>query len=272
MRIENFNTTYSNNELKFCYCGYEDCTDDFNCGPNVRNCWLIHLVVKGKGYYLLNNKKYEINVGDIFVIFPNEVVYYNTDEESPWSFYWFAFNGSLASYYLNKMQLTSENPVATINEYEKMAQTINKLIQVTIPNSIRNSLLISAYLNEILGIMYNQLLNLNGTISLNSSNNYIEKAVLFIEYNYSKGITSIDVSDYINIERTYFSKIFKKNIGISPQKYIINCRIQQAINLLKTTDYTVCYIAQSVGFPNINYFFRKFKCELGITPVEYRGG
>jgi len=265
MRIENFNTTYNNNELKFCYCGYEDCSADFNVGPNVRTCWLIHLVVKGRGYYITNGKKYELNAGDIFVIFPNF-----TDEENPWSFYWFAFNGSLAAHYLKKMQLTIQNPVTPVKEYAEMAKAVDKLIRVTTPDSFRNSLFISAYLSEILGIMYQQLLSGGDTVSLAGKRDYIEKAVLFIEYNYFKDIASVDVANYVNLERTYFSKIFKKETGLSPQKYIINYRIQQALKLLKTTDYSAAYIAQSVGFPNINYFFRKFKSELGITPMEYR--
>ena len=68
----------------------------------------------------------------------------------------------------------------------------------------------------------------------------------------------------------YFSHVFKKTFGISPQKYIINKRVSAAKHMLLTTDKPVSEIALSCGFIDPLYFTRIFSKELGMAPSMFR--
>ena len=98
----------------------------------------------------------------------------------------------------------------------------------------------------------------------------IDYAVNYIEFNLTKKIALDSVAEYMNISPHYFSKLFKKEMGISCMEYIINLRMKQAQKLLKTTNATVNEIARQVGYSDQGYFSRLFKQRLGISPSSVR--
>ena len=74
---------------------------------------------------------------------------------------------------------------------------------------------------------------------------------------------------FISKKKLY--SIFESSIGQSPQKYITKQRIQEAKNLLLTTDLPLSHIASKVGFSDYNYFIKVFKSfDEGRTPKYYR--
>lgn len=73
-----------------------------------------------------------------------------------------------------------------------------------------------------------------------------------------------------HMSESYFSHLFKKEVGMSFVEYLNQKKIQRAAQLLEQTDLRIGEIAQQVGMCNQNYFsvlFRKYK---GTSPVEYR--
>lgn len=68
----------------------------------------------------------------------------------------------------------------------------------------------------------------------------------------------------------WFQRNFKKVTNQSPMQYIMNVRMNNAANLLKTTNYSMKKISGIVGYENSLYFSRVFKKIIGMTPSEYR--
>ena len=68
----------------------------------------------------------------------------------------------------------------------------------------------------------------------------------------------------------HFSRIFQKIMGLRPQNYIIQAKIERARQLLAESDLTVGAIAEIVGFQEIFYFSRQFRQKTGQTPTEFR--
>ena len=64
--------------------------------------------------------------------------------------------------------------------------------------------------------------------------------------------------------------MFKRNIGLSPQVYLLNYRIDRACELLRTTDKSVSEVAYSVGFQDYSNFSRQFKARCLKSPTAYR--
>ena len=71
------------------------------------------------------------------------------------------------------------------------------------------------------------------------------------------------------MSEVYFRKLFKKEYGISPQKYIIQLRIQNAVGLISTGYYSLKEIAYMSGYNDCKYFSVEFKKAMGVSPSEY---
>ncbi len=72
------------------------------------------------------------------------------------------------------------------------------------------------------------------------------------------------------ISRRRFNELFKESFSITPNRYLINLKIEYAKKLLKTEYFTVSQIAPLCGFKDIYYFSKIFKKETGVTPSEYK--
>jgi transcriptional regulator GlxA family with amidase domain len=66
---------------------------------------------------------------------------------------------------------------------------------------------------------------------------------------------------------SFFSRIFKKTIGITPIEYIIKSRLTLARELITTTAMSIEQVASACGFDNISYFYRLFKRHFNISPA-----
>ena len=92
----------------------------------------------------------------------------------------------------------------------------------------------------------------------------------YVVQNIEKRITLPEVAQYINMSDSYFSHLFKKEIGMNFVDYVNMLKIEHAKTLLRQTNLMVYEIAEQVGFDNANYFNILFKRIAGCTPGSYR--
>lgn len=77
----------------------------------------------------------------------------------------------------------------------------------------------------------------------------------FIHNNISNPISITRMAADFGFSRTYFSDLFKKEKGVSPQQYLINYRVETAARLLEETDLRIGHIARSVGYDDAPVVF-----------------
>lgn len=85
-----------------------------------------------------------------------------------------------------------------------------------------------------------------------------------------ENITVNLIASSLNISNSYLSQIFKKEIGTSIIKYIINYRVEKAKELLSSSDELIYNIAEKVGFCDEKHFSKTFKKITGLTPMQYK--
>lgn len=91
--------------MYLCYCGMQKCKPLYHYGPAIRNNYIIHFVLEGTGYYYVNDTKYTITKNQGFLIRPNEVTFYQSDKNDPWTYIWIGFDGkkSILTYSLQDL-------------------------------------------------------------------------------------------------------------------------------------------------------------------------
>ena len=101
-------------------------------------------------------------------------------------------------------------------------------------------------------------------------NTPIEKALKYIDENFKDNINLNTIADICNLSSCYFSKLFKREVGVNFSQYLKDKKIQYAKKLLKNTEIPILNIAIDLGFEDCGYFIRVFKNIEGITPKKYR--
>ncbi len=96
------------------------------------------------------------------------------------------------------------------------------------------------------------------------------KAMDFISDNLHKTVTVQETADYLGLDRTYLSKLFKSETGQNISDYIRCTKIQTAQNMLVYSEFSCSEISQYLGFASQSHFTECFKKYCGLTPSEYR--
>ena len=77
--------------------GYQLCDAGYQWGPGIRDHYLIHYVISGKGTYEVNNETHFLSAEDAFLVYPNTEIIYRADAKTPWEYAWVGFTGSDAA-------------------------------------------------------------------------------------------------------------------------------------------------------------------------------
>ena len=98
----------------------------------------------------------------------------------------------------------------------------------------------------------------------------IRMALEYIEQNYNRDLNMAVVSNYISMNYSLFSLLFKQYTGTKFVDYLKDIRIKEAKRLLVDTDMKVAEISQAIGYDNEKNFMKVFKAVCGVSPTEYR--
>lgn len=98
----------------------------------------------------------------------------------------------------------------------------------------------------------------------------LKKGINYINNNYKSNITLEIISNYVHLNSSYFSTLFKKETGMKFSDYLNRVRIEESKKLLKNINYSMLEISLEVGFEDQSYYSKVFKKLTGSTPKEYR--
>lgn len=158
----------------------------------------------------------------------------------------------LESGYLNIMLLL--NWYRT--EYENSLGSIRPLISFTSIDSLRDYIIQQL---EPLKISSNSI----------PKSSVIKEASTYIKQHYNEPISLRDLADSYYMNYTYFSELFKKEMGTTVSQYITQIRMRHAIRLLRDPSATLNSIAASVGYNSTKTFIQSFKKYTGSSPRKF---
>ncbi|MBD2865565.1 MULTISPECIES: AraC family transcriptional regulator [Paenibacillus] len=92
----------------------------------------------------------------------------------------------------------------------------------------------------------------------------------WLELHLDKESSIADAASRFHLHPVHFARRFRSCFGVTPSRYVTECRIEKAKRLLCQSDYTIDHIAQLCGYDNGFYFSRIFTKETGTNPSEYR--
>lgn len=92
----------------------------------------------------------------------------------------------------------------------------------------------------------------------------------YIGENYHEKIQLKNFAAQLNFSYDYFQHKFKEELGVSPQKFLVQKRVEAAKKMLRDEELSCTEIAYRCGFSNSAQFSAVFKREVGVKPQQYR--
>ncbi len=231
--------------------GHQNCHARHSYGPAVRSHWLLHYIVSGKGIFVRNGVTHHIEKGDIFVIRPFEETYYEADNTEPWSYIWVGFTAD------SLLDDVFDKSVIKLPSAGKIFQDMRRC------SELENGR--SAFLTSRIWELVARIQDLGSV-----KTGHIDKALSFIHSEYANGITVSTVANHLNLDRTYFSTLFKSETGVSPVDYLTDLKLSKAAELMSVYGRSPTTAAISSGYPDYCHFSRAFKKRFGVSPRKYR--
>ena len=256
-------------DLFLCHSGIEYCNPSYSYGPEVRDHYIIHYILDGKGEFTVNNKTYKLGKREGFLIRPGEQTYYKADHKNPWIYMWIGFNGIKCETYLKYANLSEDNPIFKYDKDNLLKKYILDILSLNVMTHY-NELKIEGLLHLFLGTLIENNKYKDYTNNYSVKENYINKSIEYINNNYSSNIKISDIARHVGLNRSYFSNLFTKTLGVSPQEYLLSLRIEKACHLLEDFGLSIGEISMRVGYMDQLNFSKIFKKTKGVSPKLYR--
>lgn len=189
------------------------------------------------------------------------------DTKNPWELYFFTLGGTLAGDILNRTVFKNGTVTVSLKESD-LPDNILRAVEF-FNNHSHSEISTLEYLFKFLSY-FDIYKSIPQPQKEQAEHKYVTEIKKYIQSNYLKQIKIADIADKLNINRSHLYRIFKKEIGMGVEEYIINIRITHAKSLLSDTLLPVTQVSNLVGYKNYTTFFKMFKNATGLTPLEYR--
>jgi AraC-like DNA-binding protein len=247
---------------------WESTKDYYNDGKrkNMLSFTVWQYTISGRGRIDKNNESMDIMPGTLMILnVPGQELYYLPETSDHWEFVFLVMIGKECSRAITFVENHMGNiiPSGEIPEtMEKFSVFIRDLFSQKIASQFSNSSrsydLCMTFLDE------------TGKKGMVGSSYSFDELLILLQNNLHEDISVDKMASVMRLSRSHFTRLFVKNLGTSPRRYLENLRLKTALSLLRNESISVKEVANRVGIRDENYFCKAFKNEFGISPGKFK--
>lgn len=228
----------------------------------------LEIVLEGQGEQNLNGSVYPLSPGTIYFITPidfHAVTPHGSMRILNVAFAESLIDPQLQSHFLNRREdLIFSSP----EEAESMAMLIDRLKQEC---DRLDSFSATARKNLLELLMFPIARSVKtGEVLLRPASGQVQDSMRYLFRHFREDVTLRQVAEKSGYSPNYFSHLFHESCGIRFMDFLTQLRLNYARTMLLTTTLSVSQIAQVSGFSSGSNFFRAFRKQTGLSPLEYR--
>ena len=235
-----------NKELYPLHVGHYPCPSGNSYGPFVRDYYILHFILGGKGVLINKNGTHPVFTGEMFLIREGEPATYVADRDDPWEYVWIAFSGKRASSY------------ARLPDVMDIPADIDEKLYRWVNDGARSPDIYTS-------ILYEMTYHLSDFDKTAEEDKTVQVVHRYIKYNYQENITISGLAAMFGFERSYLYRLFCQRYGIGPKEYLTRVRMDKARWLL-SRGYSVSECAAMVGYSDYFTFSKAYKKFYGVSP------
>lgn len=231
------------------FVGREECECGHSFGPYIRDYYIVHFCLSGRGTLKNKHGSYEISAGQLFIIRPGEITTYTADKSDPWEYTWIAFRTE-SSYFEDKASV-----------FDTPQGLDDKLIGLIGEEQLS--------CEGCLAVIYDLIYRTAHSGEVDGGDERVRQIRRYIKYNYMLPISVGAIAESFNFDRTYLYRTFKSRYGVGIKEYITSVRMEKGAEFLRA-GYSVKESAHMVGYDDEFNFSKAFKARYGISPSKMR--
>lgn len=229
-------------------------------------------ILEGEKQITIKNKTYTYDHRQTLLLPPHSTVHMNI--EKPTKALVFELNDQLiqsvvSSAHLKNKETQIESPFNELligNHDQNIMNDVHQLIDISRSKDLCDPFLLDLYAQKLVYSLLN-IQKTNGII-MNQMLTPVQRAISQMEKHIHEPISIHFIAEQVNMSESSFSHAFKKQMHMTPQKYMQQLKLERAIKLLSKS--SVTDVAFELGYENPSYFIRLFKEEYGVTPKQFQ--
>lgn len=230
-------------------------------------------VVRGSGNFIIEGKTYHVMEDDLVIVNANVQHTESSKDANPLEYIVLGIEGlSLLLEPSQKDEQISE--FYSIHNYRKSREEILHFLDLLVKEVEERSDFYDTVCQNLLNILIlNVIRRSKSNLVISTQKNATKECTYirnYIDIHYANPITLDTLANETYLDKFYLVHVFKKQYEISPINYLIEKRIQESMNLIENTNYSISEIASIVGFNSQSYYSQVFKRKTGVTPAEHR--
>lgn len=240
--------------------------------------FLFHYLRKGEFWYRSRERLHRAKAGDVCLMDLRHPVDYGNDHVQPSNLWWVCFGGKdMPDSYVELA--ADENPIFQPVDSTRVEGLFGELFDIT----KRKPPGYEAHASGLLGLLLAELFasrddRLDADLDLvklstrqASLSEPVRKGLRYIVRFYHEDALALKhIAVWAGLTLFHFSRLFQREVGMSPIHYLNHYRVEKAKRILLTSDHPVSEIGQMVGIRNPSKFGRLFRQVTGATPSQYR--
>ncbi len=230
---------------------------------NKTNTFTFEYCVSGTGRLCADNRVYELQPGDLFVLPAGTDCSYSADKSGDWHKIWFVGMGALFEQVISLYGLTK----IYVYRDTDLEDVFNRLIDV-----LSDKTLSPEETNVRATLIFMEIILKMHEKSSNDTSISEDAKVLknYLDYHIEEDISLDTLSKLIFRSKSQTIRIFKKNFGKTPYEYLLDNKISRSKVILEETNISIKELAYRLGFSDEHYFSNIFKAKTGVSPSFYR--
>ena len=232
-------------------------------GPGVRDVYIFQYIISGKGIFQSSGQTYSLGKHHLFLVRPDQLVFYQADSHDPWTYVWMDFDGTMVDELLQLSGFDDDTCV----QYAPDLMDLFIFLQKNVDHCFSSGMQLCGKLYEVFYTL--QAKKTPADIHATQPQQHVQRALDYIHTNYTRDISVAGIAQMIGVDRRYFSRIFTQFTGVSPQQYLVNYRLEKAALLLAQKQYSIEETANSVGYTDAFVFSKMYKNKYGVSPSKW---
>jgi AraC-like DNA-binding protein len=211
----------------------------------------------------------EVEAGQALLLFPDVWHRYRPLKNVGWHEYWITFDGEYVRRIEKNGVIAADNPRLNPGLSKSVMRMFQDVVERLRCETLGFQHLAAA---ETLMILATMLAAEKQESVSGDVRRTILRAKAAIEARTEDSIVVEELAESLNLSVSHFREIFKRHTGLSPYQYHLDLKIGRAKLLLRTGDFSIKQIADSLGFRNVFHFMKLFKNKTGATASQWRSG
>jgi AraC-like DNA-binding protein len=240
---------------------------DFNFPMHVHRCPEVFTVLEGKVTVTVGEEEYLLHEGDSALIWSHQVHSYRTEGHSAHQLCIFAPE-LVQRFFLTHSSQIPSSALMRAEDAPAIRPVLSELEKVSV----------EANLFRAKGLLYILCGEIERCLTFSEREHgrhetgsaLLTQIFSYVNENYQGECTLETIADALRYEKTYISKFFSRNVGITLAEYILQLRLAKASDLLLNTDENIIDVGSASGFNSSRTFNRNFINRYGVTPSHYR--